>query len=64
MNLSIFDVFKIFIDSHVDEVLFWNQDIGYYDGVFTHTDLIKTTLKCYYNVLYGIPNSTLTTIFR
>ncbi|CAD8192154.1 unnamed protein product [Paramecium octaurelia] len=56
MTLSIFDTFKIFIDSHVDEVLFWNQEIANYDGVFTSTDLIKTVLKCYYNVLYDIPN--------
>jgi hypothetical protein len=35
MSLSLFDLFRIFIDSHVDEVLFWNQDIAYYDGVFT-----------------------------
>ncbi|CAD8180081.1 unnamed protein product [Paramecium pentaurelia] len=56
MTLSLFDTFKIFIDSHVDEVLFWNQEIANYDGVFTQTDLIKTVLKCYYNVLYEIPN--------
>ncbi|CAD8093413.1 unnamed protein product [Paramecium primaurelia] len=56
MSLSLFDTFKIFIDSHVDEVLFWNQEIANYDGVFTQTDLIKTVLKCYYNVLYDIPN--------
>ncbi|CAD8084084.1 unnamed protein product [Paramecium sonneborni] len=56
MTLSLFDTFKIFIDSHVDEVLFWNQEIANYDGVFTSTDLIKTVLKCYYNVLYEIPN--------
>lgn len=35
MSLTLFDVFKIFIDSFVDEVLFWNKDIAYYDGVFT-----------------------------
>mgnify|MGYP001808049895 CR=1 FL=1 len=35
MTLTIFDTFKIFIDSHVDEVLFWNQEIANYDGVFT-----------------------------
>lgn len=51
-----FDVFNVFIDTHIDEVLFWNPDVAYYDGVFTQTDLIRIILKCYENISKGIPN--------
>lgn len=57
-QFSLLDVFKVFIENHIDEVLFWNPDVANYDGVFTHTDLIKVALKCYSNVLLGIPNGT------
>ena len=40
-------MFRVFLENHIDEVLFWNSDAANYDGVFTHTDLIKVTLKQY-----------------
>ncbi|CAD8173914.1 unnamed protein product [Paramecium octaurelia] len=55
-SFSLFDVFNVFIETHIDEVLFWNPDVAYYDGVFTQTDLIRIILKCYQNTLNGIPN--------
>ncbi|CAD8141553.1 unnamed protein product [Paramecium octaurelia] len=55
-SFSLYDVFNVFIDTHVDEVLFWNPDVAYYDGVFTQTDLIRIILKCYQNILNGVPN--------
>ncbi|CAD8065917.1 unnamed protein product [Paramecium sonneborni] len=55
-SFSLFDVFNVFIESHIDEVLFWNPDVAYYDGVFTQTDLIRIILKCYQNILNGVPN--------
>ncbi|CAD8072745.1 unnamed protein product [Paramecium sonneborni] len=55
-SFSLFDVFNVFIDSYIDEVLFWNPDVAYYDGVFTQTDLIRIILKCYQNILNGVPN--------
>ncbi|CAD8153778.1 unnamed protein product [Paramecium pentaurelia] len=55
-SFSLFDVFNVFIETHIDEVLFWNPDVAYYDGVFTQTDLIRIILKCYQNTINGIPN--------
>ncbi|CAD8072782.1 unnamed protein product [Paramecium primaurelia] len=55
-SFSLFDVFNVFIETHIDEVLFWNPDVAYYDGVFTQTDLIRIILKCYQNIINGIPN--------
>ncbi|CAK90951.1 unnamed protein product (macronuclear) [Paramecium tetraurelia] len=55
-SFSLYDVFNVFIDTHIDEVLFWNPDVAYYDGVFTQTDLIRIILKCYQNILNGVPN--------
>ncbi|KAM3145942.1 hypothetical protein pb186bvf_001920 [Paramecium bursaria] len=46
-SFSLLDVFRVFLENHIDEVLFWNSDAANYDGVFTHTDLIKVTLKQY-----------------
>ncbi|CAK64342.1 unnamed protein product (macronuclear) [Paramecium tetraurelia] len=55
-SFSLYDVFNVFIETHIDEVLFWNPDVAYYDGVFTQTDLIRIILKCYQNTINGIPN--------
>ncbi|XP_001346855.1 hypothetical protein (macronuclear) [Paramecium tetraurelia strain d4-2] len=63
-SFSLFDVFNVFIETHIDEVLFWNPDVAYYDGVFTQTDLIRIILKCYQNILNGVPNGNLCRIFQ
>jgi 5'-AMP-activated protein kinase, regulatory gamma subunit len=31
----------------VEEVVFWNGEINNYDGVFTHTDIIRVVLRFY-----------------
>ncbi|KAM3137310.1 hypothetical protein pb186bvf_010490 [Paramecium bursaria] len=46
-NFSIWDVFDIFTDQNLDDALFWNSDICHYDGIFTHTDLVKIVLYFY-----------------
>ncbi|CAD8131831.1 unnamed protein product [Paramecium octaurelia] len=48
-TFTCWEVFYIFVEENIEETLFWNSDVSNYDGVFTHSDLIKVLLKLYEN---------------
>ncbi|CAK56397.1 unnamed protein product (macronuclear) [Paramecium tetraurelia] len=48
-TFTCWEVFQIFVEENLEETLFWSSDISNYDGVFTHSDLIKVLLKLYEN---------------
>ena len=52
-TFTCWEVFQIFIEDNIEETLFWNSDISNYDGVFTHSDLIKVLLKLYENAYHN-----------
>ncbi len=57
------EVSSIFIKEQIDEAIFWNNEISNYDGIFTHTDIIKVLLRVFKNIFDDNMNGLFIEIF-